>query len=35
MRQDSLDEINTTDLENWVMRPDYLVVDNDEFFADG
>lgn len=25
MRQDSIDEINTTDLENWVMRPDLVL----------
>ena len=25
MRQDSIDEVNTTDLENWVMRPDLVL----------
>jgi hypothetical protein len=25
MKQDSIDEVNTTDLENWVMRPDLVL----------
>lgn len=27
MKQDSVDEINTTDLENWVLRPNFHLVD--------
>jgi hypothetical protein len=27
MRQDSVDEVDTTDLENWVFRPDFHLVD--------
>ena len=33
MRQDSVDEINTTDLETWVIRPQFaLLGGSDEFF---
>lgn len=35
MRQDSVDEIDTTDLENWVLRPDLFVVEEPDFFEDG
>lgn len=34
MRQDSVDEINTTDVENWVFRPDFHVIDQENFFDD-
>lgn len=27
MKQDSVDEINTTDLENWTLREDFYFVD--------
>jgi len=34
MRQDSVDEIDTTDLENWVFRPNFHLVDHFNAFKD-
>lgn len=34
MRQDSVDEVDTTDLENWVYRPDFHLVDHIQGFKD-
>lgn len=34
MRQDSVDEIDTTDLENWVFRPNFHLVDHFNAFKE-
>jgi hypothetical protein len=32
LRQDSVDEIDTTDLENWVLREDFYLLDNTQLY---